>query len=114
MTQKYYILNISASDSGDPVYSSYTQLNISVTDYNDNQPVFSKAVYTVGVGEDIQPGSVIAQLTASDADSGWNAQVGKYYVFVHKQVFWVRKNLRTPKLKLTKTLESTLYLQQSI
>ena len=74
MLQKYYVLNISASDSGHPVYSSTAQLNVSVTDYNDNKPVFSESVYTVGVPEDSQRGSVVLQVVASDADSGENAK----------------------------------------
>ena len=45
-------------------------VTVYLRDQNDNTPEFSQESYHVWVGEDLQPGAVIAQLTASDEDSG--------------------------------------------
>lgn len=46
---------------------------IVVTDVNDNAPVFREEAYEVSVAEDTSVGSVIATVTATDADAGDNA-----------------------------------------
>ena len=50
-------------------------LNISVTDFNDNQPKFAKNSYSLGVLENETVGVFFDQITATDADSGENARV---------------------------------------
>ena len=75
LVDKFYILNISASDGGHPQFTSYAVLNISVTDFNDNQPKFSKNSYNLGVFENETVGVYFYQITASDEDSGVNAKV---------------------------------------
>ena len=75
LVDKFYILNISASDGGYPQFTSYAVLNISVTDFNDNQPQFSKSSYNLGVFENETVGVYFHQITASDEDSGVNAKV---------------------------------------
>lgn len=72
---KFYILNISASDGGNPRFITYSVLNISVTDFNDNQPKFAKNSYSLGFLENETVGVFFDQITATDADSGENAKV---------------------------------------
>lgn len=74
---KFYVLNISAADGGNPQLTSYAALNISVTDFNDNPPKFSQNSYKLGVYENETVGVFFEQLTASDADSGANAKVSR-------------------------------------
>ena len=76
---KFYILNISASDGGNPRFITYSVLNISVTDFNDNQPKFAKNSYSLGVLENETVGVFFVQITATDADSGENAKVHFLY-----------------------------------
>ena len=75
MADKFYILNISATDNGDPQFTSYAVLNITVTDFNDNQPKFSQTSYNLGVSEDAAVDTYFDQITATDADTEQNAKV---------------------------------------
>ena len=76
MADKFYILNISATDNGHPKFTSYAVLNITVTDFNDNQPKFPKNSYNLGVYEDAAVGTYFdQQITATDEDAGENAEV---------------------------------------
>ena len=75
MGDKFYLLNISARDRGQPQFTSYVLLNITVTDFNDNQPQFSQNSYTLRVSEDTRVNSYFDQITATDEDTGANAKV---------------------------------------
>lgn len=54
-----------------------TIVEITVLDVNDNKPQFTKSSYPIEVSEDIDPSShpVIAQIHATDTDSGANGNV---------------------------------------
>lgn len=75
MADKFYILNISATDNGHPQFTSYAILNITVTDFNDNQPKFSQNIFNLGVSEDTAVDTYFDQITATDEDTGENAKV---------------------------------------
>ena len=75
MADKFYILNISATDNGHPKFTSYAVLNITVTDFNDNQPTFSKNSYKLDVSEDAVVDTYFDQIIATDEDAGENAKV---------------------------------------
>lgn len=57
-----------------PVYSS-TQVNIAITDVNDNAPVFLRTRDAVSVSQTILPGTVLYIAHAHDDDSGDNGRV---------------------------------------
>ncbi|XP_076254709.1 cadherin 88C [Rhynchophorus ferrugineus] len=63
-------LTIKATDSGIPSRSGYTQVFVQILDENDNNPVFSAEPTALLVPEDAPPGTKIATIRASDADSG--------------------------------------------
>ncbi|XP_005091891.2 protocadherin Fat 1, partial [Aplysia californica] len=72
----YQALVVQASDSGHSVrLSSTTVVNITITDVNDNRPVFVPKDYLVRVREDLPVGAVISTLTAHDLDEGANGHV---------------------------------------
>lgn len=76
LADKFYILNISASDDGHPQFTTFTTLNISVTDFNDNQPEFAQKSYKVDVFENETVGTYFSNaITATDADTGDNGKV---------------------------------------
>ncbi|XP_014118422.1 PREDICTED: protocadherin gamma-A10-like, partial [Pseudopodoces humilis] len=71
----FHELVLRAMDGGDPARTGTARIRVTVLDANDNAPVFSQAEYTVRVPEDVPVGSVLATVTATDADEGMNGQV---------------------------------------
>lgn len=51
-TMSGYLLTVTARDGGNPPLSDTTDVEISVTDVNDNYPVFKQAGYSGNVLED--------------------------------------------------------------
>ena len=82
-TKSSYSLRLVASDGGVPVRTAEMTLDITVTDINDNAPVFSQPSYSVTIGENVQPGENILTVSASDDDEGVNAEV-IYRLSVHQ------------------------------
>ncbi|XP_074772566.1 protocadherin gamma-A10-like [Athene noctua] len=78
--QAVHNLILTATDSGSPVKSGSTIIQIIVLDGNDNAPEFTQSVYKVTVREDVAVGSRVLQVTATDRDEGPNAEV-KYSFF---------------------------------
>lgn len=72
---KDYTIEIVAVDSGNPPLSSTNSLKVQVVDVNDNAPVFTQSITEVAFPENNKPGEVVAEVTASDADSGSNAEL---------------------------------------
>ncbi|XP_064181973.1 protocadherin gamma-C5-like isoform X3 [Anguilla rostrata] len=70
-----YTVLITAKDSGSPPLSSQESLTITLSDVNDNAPVFSQPSYSVDVAENNAPGSTILTVTASDPDLDRNAHL---------------------------------------
>ncbi|KAM4892804.1 protocadherin gamma-B5-like [Sylvia borin] len=68
-------LLLTALDGGDPPRTGTAQLWINVTDANDNPPVFAQDRYRVSLREDAPPGSIVLNVSASDADAGTNAHI---------------------------------------
>ena len=57
------------------VGSSQTQVEVVVQDRDDNDPDFASTVFDFSIPEGMPNGTIIAQLQASDADSGLNSEV---------------------------------------
>uniref|UniRef100_A0A3P9IHX3 Protocadherin gamma-C3 n=1 Tax=Oryzias latipes TaxID=8090 RepID=A0A3P9IHX3_ORYLA len=70
-----YHVEITATDSGSPPLSSKRIVSVSVTDVNDNPPVFTQRSYNVYLKENGVPGSILFSVSASDLDSGENAKI---------------------------------------
>ncbi|XP_036431597.1 protocadherin gamma-A11-like [Colossoma macropomum] len=68
-------LVLTAIDGGNPPRSGALNISITVLDINDNRPVFSKDVYTVTIPENIQRGSLLVRVNATDADKDLNGDV---------------------------------------
>uniref|UniRef100_A0A4W6BX21 Cadherin domain-containing protein n=1 Tax=Lates calcarifer TaxID=8187 RepID=A0A4W6BX21_LATCA len=70
-----YSLKIIAVDAGAVPLSSSCMLSISILDENDNSPSFPKSSLSVDVLENMRIGELVASVTATDADSGQNADI---------------------------------------
>ncbi|XP_009994286.1 PREDICTED: protocadherin-23 [Chaetura pelagica] len=70
-----FTLVIECRDLGSPSRSSIAQLYLTVLDENDHHPLFAKTHYQISVREDLEEGSVILDLFASDEDDGLNGEV---------------------------------------
>ncbi|KAJ0050411.1 hypothetical protein NL108_003635 [Boleophthalmus pectinirostris] len=70
-----YELQYTASDRGVPQRTGSTLLKISVTDSNDNSPVFEKSSYVINLPENSPVGTLLIDLNATDADEGTNAKI---------------------------------------
>ncbi|NWI09039.1 PCDG2 protein, partial [Crypturellus soui] len=71
----FHQLVLMAVDGGDPARTGTARIHMVVLDANDNAPVFSQAVYTVRVREDVPVGSRLLTVSATDADEGTNAEL---------------------------------------
>ncbi|XP_065591116.1 LOW QUALITY PROTEIN: protocadherin gamma-A5-like [Cyrtonyx montezumae] len=71
----FHELLLTASDGGEPARTGTARIRVVVLDANDNAPVFSQAVYTVRVPEDVPVGSTLLSVTATDPDDGTNGDV---------------------------------------
>ncbi|KAL3270161.1 hypothetical protein HHI36_009218 [Cryptolaemus montrouzieri] len=70
-----YLLTIAARDGGTPSLSDTTDVEITVTDVNDNYPVFKQSSYSGSVPEDALVGTSVVQVSATDADVGLNGKI---------------------------------------
>ncbi|KAL3880639.1 hypothetical protein ACJMK2_032863 [Sinanodonta woodiana] len=70
-----YNMVLIAKDNGDPPLTGSLIINVTVTDVNDNSPQFTAATYNVSVNENVQNGSVILTVVATDLDEGVNGLV---------------------------------------
>ena len=69
LEQSFYILTVEAQDLGTPPKSSSLEVNISVVDINDHDPLFEQSIYEVSILENITAGSLFLQVSASDPDA---------------------------------------------
>ncbi|XP_033489312.2 uncharacterized protein LOC117261142 [Epinephelus lanceolatus] len=70
-----YSIEITATDSGSPPLSSKKVIPVSITDVNDNPPIFTQPSYNVYLKENGVPGSILYSVSASDLDFGENAKI---------------------------------------
>ncbi|XP_010887588.2 protocadherin Fat 4 [Esox lucius] len=75
-TKDVYELVIVASDNGTPQRQNITSIQVSVTDENDNAPVFSADTYSKSIlVKNAKVGDVLMTLFATDRDMGLNALI---------------------------------------
>lgn len=71
----FYELTAYAVDRGVPPQRTPIHIQVTISDVNDNAPVFPADDFEVLVKENSAVGSVVAQITATDPDEGANAQI---------------------------------------
>nr|XP_012604421.1 protocadherin beta-4 [Microcebus murinus] len=70
-----YNITITVTDLGTPRLKTEHTITVLVSDVNDNAPAFSQPSYTLFVPENNSPALHIGSVSATDRDSGANAQV---------------------------------------
>ncbi|XP_057694792.1 protocadherin Fat 3a isoform X5 [Corythoichthys intestinalis] len=63
--RSFYNLTVQATDG---INIAYTQVHVTVTDNNDNAPIFSQPSYDVTISEDTPPDTEVVQVLALDRD----------------------------------------------
>ncbi|XP_037087761.1 LOW QUALITY PROTEIN: protocadherin-like wing polarity protein stan, partial [Pollicipes pollicipes] len=70
-----YLLTVSARDNGAPPMSDTTDVEVLVTDVNDNAPAFGPSSYQASISEAEGVGTSVLTLRATDADQGLNGRI---------------------------------------
>ncbi|XP_077589340.1 protocadherin gamma-A11-like [Stigmatopora nigra] len=66
---------LTAYDGGSPQRSGTALIHVTVLDANDNEPVFSQAVYKASLPENSPIDTLVITVSASDADEGVNSEI---------------------------------------
>ncbi|XP_062942557.1 protocadherin beta-3 [Cynocephalus volans] len=74
-SQAEYNITITVTDLGTPRLKTEHTITVQVSDVNDNAPAFTQSSYTLFVRENNSPALHIGSVSATDRDSGTNAQV---------------------------------------
>lgn len=111
-----YNLTVVATDKGTPPRTATAFLIIHVNDVNDHEPVFEKSEYSAILSELAPPETYVAGITATDEDSGVNAQI--YYAFVSgNEHQWFKMDpdsgLITTRAALDREIQGTVELKIS-
>nr|XP_026240287.1 protocadherin beta-14-like [Urocitellus parryii] len=70
-----YNITITVTDLGTPRLKTEYSITVLISDVNDNAPAFTQVSYTLVVRENNQPALHIGSVSATDRDSGTNAQI---------------------------------------
>uniref|UniRef100_A0A9L0JKZ3 Protocadherin 11 X-linked n=1 Tax=Equus asinus TaxID=9793 RepID=A0A9L0JKZ3_EQUAS len=70
-----YAIKLLAADAGKPPLNQSSMLLVKVKDENDNAPVFTQPFISLSVPENNSPGTQLTKISATDADSGRNAEI---------------------------------------
>ncbi|XP_036379487.1 protocadherin gamma-A1-like isoform X21 [Megalops cyprinoides] len=79
-----YNITITATDEGSPPLSSSKTVQLSVSDVNDNPPVFEEQSYRASVTENNKPGSSVITVKARDPD--WRQNGTVFYSLLPSEV----------------------------
>uniref|UniRef100_A0A8C0JBB2 Cadherin domain-containing protein n=1 Tax=Chelonoidis abingdonii TaxID=106734 RepID=A0A8C0JBB2_CHEAB len=77
--QSSHHLILTAVDGGDSVRTGTAQIKITVTDANDNPPIFTEEIYKVSLKENLPKGSLVLQVKATDEDEGSYGKITYYF-----------------------------------
>ncbi|XP_069477477.1 neural-cadherin-like [Ambystoma mexicanum] len=74
-TTKFFTLRVRAQNVASVPLASFTTVYINITDVNDNVPFFTSSTYEVTTPEGAETGTPVAQVLATDLDSGLHGEV---------------------------------------
>ncbi|XP_067306295.1 protocadherin Fat 3a isoform X1 [Pseudorasbora parva] len=85
-----YSLSIRALDSGTPALSSTVQVNIDISDVNDNPPTFTPANHTAVIQENKPLGTSVLQLSVVDKDASHNGPPFYFHILSGNEGAWFK------------------------
>lgn len=85
--QSRYHLIAHVQDHDRSGWECSSQIEIIISDLNDNAPVFSMHTYTVSLPEDAEVGTLVTKMHAIDADIGVNRKINYTFIDSHKEHF---------------------------
>ncbi|XP_063776587.1 protocadherin-23 [Pseudophryne corroboree] len=100
-SQPVFILTVQSQLGSFPVFSS-TQVTITVTDVNDNPPVFTREDERISIYQTTRPDSALYIAKAEDIDNGYNGLISYSIASEKQDMFLIDPNLGI--LYLNKTL----------
>eukprot|EP00079_Xenopus_tropicalis_P023293 XP_012815592.2 PREDICTED: protocadherin gamma-B5-like [Xenopus tropicalis] len=83
--ENFYEIVLTAFDGGNPMQTGTALIRITVTDANDNFPMFSQEIYKVSINENMPLNSTVLYVSASDKDEGINSQLTYSFSSASKQ-----------------------------
>uniref|UniRef100_A0A7N8YHI8 Si:ch73-379j16.2 n=1 Tax=Mastacembelus armatus TaxID=205130 RepID=A0A7N8YHI8_9TELE len=72
-------LTLTAVDGGNPPRSGTLNVTVIVLDSNDNHPIFSQEVYSVTIPENVDAGTSVIKVKATDLDEGANGEIEYFF-----------------------------------
>ncbi|XP_030634831.1 protocadherin-8-like [Chanos chanos] len=105
-TQASYVLELVATDGGNPSRSGTTKIHVKVKDFNDNSPIFDRNNFSVELPEDAPVGYLLLDLNAVDPDEGLNGEV--VYGFGNQVPSEIRQLFKVDRKSGRLTLESPI------
>ncbi|XP_072938698.1 cadherin-related tumor suppressor [Epargyreus clarus] len=111
-----YNLTVVATDRGIPPRTSTSFLVIHVNDVNDHEPVFEKSEYSAVLSELAPSGTYVAGITATDEDTGVNAEIFYDFYDGNQQQWFTIDHLTglvTTKSILDREIQGTVELNVS-
>lgn len=73
--QSKYILTAHVQDREHTSWECSSQIELIVSDLNDNAPLFTLPYYSVALPEDVEVGTLVTKVHATDADIGINRKI---------------------------------------
>ncbi|XP_050346930.1 cadherin-related tumor suppressor [Nymphalis io] len=111
-----YNLTVVATDKGIPARTATSFLVIHVNDVNDHEPVFEKSEYSTVLSELAPSGTYVAGITATDEDSGVNAEIFYDFYDGNQQQWFLIDHLTglvTTRSALDREIQGTVELNVS-
>ncbi|XP_056373092.1 protocadherin gamma-B5-like isoform X28 [Hyla sarda] len=102
-----YNVTVQCMDKGSPPLSTNRTLQLTISDVNDNAPVFEKMNYIVYIMENNQPGTSIHNILASDLDEDENGKI--IYNIVNSNI----DNIPVTSYVSMNSMTGVLYAQRS-
>ncbi|XP_040297237.1 protocadherin gamma-B1-like isoform X13 [Bufo bufo] len=102
-----YNVTIQCMDKGTPPLSTNKTIQLTISDVNDNVPVFERMNYIVYIIENNQPGTSIQNIWASDFDQGDNGKIT--YSIVNNNI----DNIPVSSYVSVNSMTGILYAQRS-
>ena len=99
-TKAFYNITIAARDLGSPTLAGYAYFLVTVSDVDDNAPVFYKNEYSASIFENATGGAFVSQVNASDMDAAEE----------HKTIYYRIEEGNDERLFVIGELNGTVYL----